>query len=71
MSVRRYTEKFESIVILGSRELGVVPAPAPVSIPVLMLAAIRGGVRGWLVQIVGWIGEVMGADIQMMKEGQH
>lgn len=39
---------WESVIILGSCQLGVLPTQGAVSIPVLMLAAIRGGVRGWL-----------------------
>lgn len=48
------------------------PITGAISIPVLMLAVIRGRVRGWPGKVEGWLKEVMGADLQpVMKERQH
>lgn len=48
------------------------PIRGGISIPVLMLAVIRGRARGWPGEVEGWLREVMGADLQpVMKERQH
>lgn len=63
---------WEEVIILGSSQLGVFPSQGTISIPVLMLAVIRGGVRGWLEKMEGRLREVMGADLQpMMKKQLH
>ena len=50
-------------------QLGVFPSQSTISIPVLMLAVIRGEVRGWQEKIEGRLRKVMGADLQpMMKK---
>ncbi len=61
---------WESVIILQSCQLIVLPSQGTICIPALMLAVIRGGVRGQLRKMQGYRNkEIMDADLQSFDEG--